>query len=205
MKYSQINQDIFVLNVLNHKLGGFFVDLGCQKPEIINNTLLLEKWGWSGISMDIKNYSEEWKIRNTPFLNMDALNTDYQQIFSSFNLPELIDYLSIDLEGAGQRFLALKKVLDSGYQFKVITIEHDIYRGSHYIEQEQNPQRKLLIENGYFLVASNVCLTTNAPMEDWWVNPRFVKEKYYYRFLSEGKLSSKILSHAGIDKEKYYQ
>ena len=62
--YSQCGQDIFVYNILN-KNNGTFLDLGCYLPKNINNTYLLELNGWSGISLDILDYSEEWKERKT--------------------------------------------------------------------------------------------------------------------------------------------
>ncbi len=58
--YSQCGQDIFVYNILK-KNNGTFLDLGCYLPKNINNTYLLELNGWSGISLDIIDYNEEWK------------------------------------------------------------------------------------------------------------------------------------------------
>ena len=42
------------------------------------------------------------------------------------DLPKIIDYLTIDIEGNGQRFQALTKIIDSGYNFKIITIERQL-------------------------------------------------------------------------------
>ena len=176
--YSQAGQDIFVLSLFDNDYKGWFVDIGCFVPKFLNNTCRLEEKGWEGISLDIRELSEYWKIRKTPFVSADALKTDYLKLFDMYNLPQVIDYLSLDIEGNGDRFNALKRVFQSNREFKVITLEHDSYRG--YDGNEKLPQRKFLIENGYFLLCSDVFLSGN-PFEDWWVNPKFLDEdKYLY-------------------------
>ena len=82
--YSQIGQDIFVNNILNEKTNGLFLDVGCCRPEHINNTFLFEKnYNWDGISIDIDDYSKEWQEKRiTKFICQDALTVDYQTIIS---------------------------------------------------------------------------------------------------------------------------
>lgn len=166
--YSQVGQDLFVLSFFKDDYKGFFMDIGCQDPVIINNTLLLEENGWDGISFDIVDYSEKWKDRKTLFICTDVLSCDY----SKYNLPKLIDYLSLDINTyGGARFEALKRIIDFGIEFKVITIEHDAYVG--YDKCERKPQRKLLYESGYFLHSPNVA-NLGASFEDWWINPKYI-------------------------------
>ena len=174
--YSQAGQDIFVLSLFEKNYKGVFVDIGCQGPEIINNTLLLEENGWTGISFDIIDYSGEWQIRKTPFIVQDALICDYKKIFEEQNFNNPIDYLSLDIEGDGQRYQALKQVMKSGYEFKAITIEHDAYRG--YDLTERQPQRKFLNEIGYLLLCADI-ICGGCQMEDWWINPKYFKESKY--------------------------
>jgi hypothetical protein len=55
--YGQIGQDIFVMKLLNEQnYEGYFVEIGGYLPIEINNTMLLEENGWSGISIDINDY-----------------------------------------------------------------------------------------------------------------------------------------------------
>jgi hypothetical protein len=56
---------------------GKFLDLGCYLPKKINNTFLLETKGWNGVSIDIVDYSEEWKCRTNPFINEDCFNIHF--------------------------------------------------------------------------------------------------------------------------------
>jgi hypothetical protein len=172
MTYSQSGQDQFVLSLFYEGYKGVFVDIGCEYPKLINNTLLLEENGWMGISLDILDFSEEWKIRNTPFICADALMCDFNKLFIQYNLPRIIDYLSLDIEGEGERYLALKRVIECEYEFKVITVEHDVYRG--YELSERMPQRKLLTERGYSLLYPDVISDTGVVFEDWWINPKYI-------------------------------
>ena len=81
--YSQCGQDFFVFNILKQKTGTF-LDLGCYLPIKINNTFLLEKNGWEGVSIDIIDYSNEWKVRKTPFISEDCFNIDYQTFLPNY-------------------------------------------------------------------------------------------------------------------------
>jgi hypothetical protein len=52
--YSQINQDIWVLEKTNYKRNGYYIDIGCADGEKISNTFLLDKhYNWSGLAIDI--------------------------------------------------------------------------------------------------------------------------------------------------------
>ena len=46
-KYSQVGQDLFAIKI-NDNTPGFFIDIGCGKPNYINNTLLLREKKWKG-------------------------------------------------------------------------------------------------------------------------------------------------------------
>jgi len=179
-KYSQAGQDKFVLSLFNKDHKGYFLDIGCQLPDEINNTLMLEENGWTGISVDIENYSEQWKTRKSAFVCHDALTCNYPLIFDKYNMPKVIDYLSLDIEGDGTRYQALVQVMKAGHEFKVMTIEHDVYRG--YYLSEAWPQRILLQEMGYFLLCSDVS-HDYFPYEDWWVNPKYLNESDYLQHL----------------------
>ena len=178
---SQSGQDLFVLQLIKNKKP-YFVDIGCWEPINLNNTYLLENNGWNGISVDITDLTTEWTARKSKFVKANALELDYTTLFNENKAPKVIDYLTIDIEGNGDRFLTLKKVLESDREFKIITIEHDSYRG--YELTEAKPQRELLLERGYFLLCSDVTLSGN-PFEDWWVNPKYFEEKEYIHFKSD--------------------
>lgn len=52
-KGSQFGQDKIILDILNKKTNGYFLDIGAADGELINNTLILEKeYNWNGLSVD---------------------------------------------------------------------------------------------------------------------------------------------------------
>ena len=189
--YSQAGQDIFVLSLFDKDYKGWFVDIGCFVPKFLNNTCRLEENGWKGISLDIRELNKFWEMRNTPFICADALKTNYLQLFDEHKLPEVIDYLSIDIDGNGTRFSALKKVFETNREFKVITMEHDSYQG--FDESEKIPQRKFLKEKGYLLLCSDIYLTKGNPFEDWWINPKYLDENKYLHLKCENKHYTEII------------
>jgi hypothetical protein len=190
--YSQAGQDVFVLSLFDKTYKGVFVDIGCSLPDIINNTLLLEENGWTGVSLDIADLKLKWQTRKTSFLVENALTCNYKEIFEKHNINIIVDYLNLDIEGEGLRYQALKRVMESEYEFKVITIEHDAYRG--YDLTERIPQRKLLNEMGYYLLCSNVS-NEGFPFEDWWINPKYFKIEDYQDILCDGLSYVKILEN----------
>ena len=51
--YSQYRQDKIVLDILNHKRSGFFVDIGAHDGKELSNTYFMEKeLDWSGICIE---------------------------------------------------------------------------------------------------------------------------------------------------------
>lgn len=176
-KYAGGQQDIFVLSVLGTNKAGTFVDIGCREPVNHSNTALLEKYGWVGVGVDINDYSNNWKSErpDSIFIQSDALALKYKDIFEETQIGNPITYLSLDLDGRGTAFECLKNVIDSGYEFKILTIEHDAYAGN--VESDMIPQRELLKSKGYILVRQ--C----DYIEDFWINPKYVTKESYEKFI----------------------
>ena len=166
-------QDIFALMVFGKEYQGTFVDIGCRHPVLHSNSFLLEQYGWRGYAVDLEYFTPEWKKYrpNSIYENLDAFTVNYEKQFAKLNSEPLIDLLSIDLELPGERFNILKRVFETGYDFKAITIEHDAYCQS--IKLEKIPQREFLTEKGYTLVRKDEII------EDFWINPKYIDEDQY--------------------------
>ena len=202
-RYGQLCQDLFAYLMLERKPNGYFVDFGCRDPFKTNNTWFLEQnLNWQGISVYIVDYSDLWQQRSCPFIQANALTVDTRKMFEENNVPKIIDYLTHDLEGNGDRYRGLINIPFDDYEFKVITIEHDAYRGYHLTERE--PQRRFLTSKGYELVASNVKSHAGDVQEDWWVNPKFISREIYKSFLSESQKFKHIFKFAGYDIDELY-
>lgn len=132
---AQIGQDKIVLDILGPKYNGTFVDIGCSEPLNISNTFVFEAtFNWTGIGVDIQDYvgsgGETWKSHRpqTKHVLADALAIDYAKLFEENNMPETIDYLSLDLEPPDLTLECLMKIPFDKYKFNVITFETDEYR-----------------------------------------------------------------------------
>ena len=195
--YSQCGQDLFV-NHLTKGIPGKFLDLGCSLPKKINNTYFLELIGWDGISLDIQDFSKQWSERKCKFLQADCLNLDYNNLLKDYYSENTIDYLTLDMEGCGDRFKLLQKIIESNYNFKIITIEHDAYMGESFVQNEQIPQRKLLEQKGYKLLCANISHDANPELyfEDWWINPLYFQEEdikhLHFKEVNCGKIFEKL-------------
>ena len=197
--YSQCGQDLFVISLLNIN-NGKFLDLGCYLPNNINNTHLLELNGWDGISVDIIDYSNEWVSRKTPFINKDCFTIDFNTFLPEFYPNKTIDYLSLDMEKVGERYKLLENVLLTGYEFKIITIEHDSYLGDEYEINEKIPQREILNRYGYKLICSDVSQEKHPNLfyEDWWDNGKYFDEEKIKPWISDKLSCDKIFNKMGI-------
>lgn len=150
---SQIFQDGIVLQLLNFKKSGTFVDIGCAEPIRFSNSYIMEKYfNWHGIGIDILDAKdstgswEELRPKTKHVLN-DALSLDYLKLFKDFNLPKTIDYLSLDLEPPSITLECLYKIPFDLYTFNVITFETDEYRKGG--EERKKLSRDYLKERGY--------------------------------------------------------
>ena len=71
--YSMDGEDLFIVEYFIKKNNGFYLDVGCYHPIHRNNTYLLHKNGWSGINIDIHQFS----IDLFNYLRPDDVNLNY--------------------------------------------------------------------------------------------------------------------------------
>jgi hypothetical protein len=177
---SDARQDEFVTNLLGFKKSGTYVDIGSCDSRISNNTYFMSSHlGWKGICIERDKYnSPSYNRQNNLFINEDATMIEYDHVFKSFfgGGSCRIDYLSLDVDTDSLCVLGMLPM--SSYTFSVITIEHDAYLyGDHY----RQPQRDLLLSQGYELLCSDVLVEQSGfdrrdcPFEDWWVFGDFDK------------------------------
>lgn len=165
---SQVNQDLFVLCVLNGKRDGTYIEIGANEPVRLSNTYLLEtKLNWRGVSFELSPAlaTEFNRTRRNVCLRIDATEADYTNIIRLAGFGNHIDYLQLDIEPAYNTLKALKAIDLERFTFSVITYEHDVYQGG---EPERLESRQILESHGYTRVASDVRHQQNA-FEDWWV------------------------------------
>jgi hypothetical protein len=173
--YSNLNQDMFVLSVLNGKSNGTYLEIGAELPIVGNNTYIFEKkYGWRGVSVELlEKYVSMWKTdRTNPLYHQDALTTNYTQLLEENNIGPIVDYLSCDIEPQENTLAALMKIDHSKIRFRVITFEHDCYNGGQGPRVRED-SRAFLLSLGYEMVIGDASHAGNK-VEDWWVAPELV-------------------------------
>jgi len=181
-------QDLFV-NLLLPNKNGFFLDIGAGDGEsqpCQTNTAWLEELGWKGILLEYeKKYCDHAKKfrKNSIVVQGDAYAIDYRNMFRSFNAPTAIDYLSVDIDPWYSQ-IANVQILSflpwREYDFKIITIEHDLYNTE--VGKFQKPALANFFKNeilkDYKIIAEDVGLVYDGKkyLEDWFINIKYIKE-----------------------------
>lgn len=172
-------QESFVLDALDYKRQGFYVELGAFHSVDQSNTYYLEKdFEWSGVSFEIdEDRRKEFIANRKNKCYGDALKFDYLKCFRELGAPEQIDFLQIDIDQEygrlgrpnGNPFTCLLGLISlplTQYRFSVICFEHDM---TMYFKNQtmRDVQREILDSLGYLLLVRDVG-------EDWWIDPLVV-------------------------------
>ena len=206
----QLLQDKFVLNVLQEKKNGYFLEIGSNHPEEINNSYLLEKeYSWKGIMVE---YDSRWldlykKNRpNSIHIINDARKVNYKNILEENNYPNNLDYLQLDIEANNGSTLETlikldKEILDT-YTFAVVTFEHDIYHTNYMNTRDES--RKIFEKRNYIRVFGDVCCAiTGRPFEDWYIHPALVNSNLVSNLINKNKQNYKNIWGDWINGELY--
>ena len=193
---SDARQDQFASIIVGDKSGGFYIDIGSHHSERSNNTYYFSKLGWRGICVEIdKAHESSYSSRNGCSLIIgDATKVSYKELLERSSAPVSVDYMSLDIDSASLEVLRIFPF--KSFLPKVITIEHDAYI---YGDEYREPQRKILEQSGYILLASNVFVEQSGyegkecPFEDWWVEKELLTNSCFRDIRLESKLPSSIL------------
>lgn len=178
--YAQVKQDVFAAGFVP-KENETYLEVGSNDPLISSNTFALEKLGWDGVSIEIEpNHVEYFRsVRKNPLIQQDATSVDYQALLKGHDLPNLIGFLSIDIEPASQSYEVLNKILSAQIRFSTICFEHDSYREGKNV---RNNSRQLLNEQGYTLWLGDVQCFPFKSFEDWWIDPNHTSANRFNLF-----------------------
>lgn len=188
MYNGQLLQDAFVDNILNINFG-YFLDIGAGTGGLRNNpinfysnTYFLEKFRmWNGIAIDYDSIYIEFAKRNRQCscVCADLFNNNINDILSNNNAPEIIDYLSFDVDDATEK--VFNELDFNKYKFKVITFEHNIFQSRNNFQGHSKEHikkveefyifsRNKFCELGYHIFASDVNLDGYGAVEDWYIS-----------------------------------
>lgn len=189
---AQAGQDQWVWEMTEHKRDGFYLDIGCNDPIFHSNTYALEQMGWTGLLIDILGGCE---TRKGTFINCDAGNPHERLKFHYSQLPDVVDFLSLDAEDST---LAAFMVLPwDRVAFRTVCVETDVYRKG---PEDRDKMRTLFKAMGYKVLCADVQVAwpdsdSRSPFEDWVVRPELVNPDLIKRFFqSEAKYWRDILA-----------
>jgi len=204
----QSQQDRFVLNVLNYKKNGYFLEVGSHHPIILNNSYLLEtKYNWKGIMIDcVNDFLPLYKQHRPNSIHVinDTRTIDYKNLFEQNNFPTSLDYLRIDLEVSDGSTIETLIQLDSNifdtYKFATVTFKHDIYNTN--FANTRIESRKIFKKRGYICIFEDIN-NHGYPYEDWYVHPDLVNMVYINNLIEYNK--SKFTNHSIVKKTINWQ
>ena len=99
--YSMDGEDIFILNHFKNKNNGFYIDVGCYHPLHRNNTFLLHKNGWSGINIDIHQFSIDlFNYLRPDDVNLNCAISNKNEVTEMFYQKELSQISTIEKQQA---------------------------------------------------------------------------------------------------------
>ena len=187
MKYNsqaRENQDRFAVAVLDGKKNGTYVEVGGYLPIEWSNTFMLEKeFGWTGISLELfEKFSSQWNgVRSNQCITCDATKVDLNSLIEENNLPKIIDFLQLDIDPAVSTFKVLENIDFDKHSFRIITFEHDVYRGGDTIEI-RDKSREILQSHGYTLLIPDV-RHGDLKFEDWYIKEDLMPSDTWKRFI----------------------
>jgi len=95
--YSMDGEDIFIVEYFRKKNNGFYIDVGCYHPIHRNNTYLLHNNGWSGINIDIHQFSIDlFNYLRPDDINLNCAVSDTNGLTKMFYQKALSQLSTID-------------------------------------------------------------------------------------------------------------
>lgn len=202
MYYSVSGQDKWVLETLDFKRNGFFVDLGAMGGIKDSNTYALEKdYDWTGICVEnsqdhfeslitartssnilttIYNYNGQCIIDENGKIVIDGTGTTvdcrtFDDIMGENGYNGIIDYMSVNI--GGRENDVILSIDLSKYEFQLISVQTNIYKIPH---KPVDEVFLYLWNNGYERMYNEVLgldptkSSYSNFYEDWYYNKKFI-------------------------------
>lgn len=180
--YSQAGQDDWVMSQISV---GYFVDIGAFDGIEFSNTYALELKGWMGLCIEplvipkrtcaiaqvaVATYKGTAMMCDSGMgsaVSKDgtiAVPCDtLRNLFAQYNVPKVIDYISLDIEGMEAEIL--RTFPFDRHTFRLMTVEHNQYKDG---DENKNAIYEILTQHGYSRVAENVTESHGLALEDWY-------------------------------------
>ena len=91
---SQIGQDLWVIDTLNFKKNGYFLDLGALDGKTHSNSLMLEKkYGWNGICIEANPEVFPMLSSNRNCMCVNSLLDNENDMLKEFHCADELSYV----------------------------------------------------------------------------------------------------------------
>lgn len=132
-----------------------YIDTSCISANS-GETVVFYEVGDSGLSsMEKYANNDNWALARQDHLKKEVETISLKDLLNKYNSPRIIDYLSIDTEGAEFDIL---NAYDFSRHFKVITVEHN-----H--TSMKNDIHELLSDHGYLQIFSEL-----SDWDNWYIH-----------------------------------
>jgi len=188
-------QEPFVLNILNEKTNGYYVEIGSGPPIEHSNTYLLEtEFMWNGLGLDIKKSKVDSynKVRRNKAIQADSSQFNFIKYFEENNFPKQIDYLQVDVDSQPD-YVTLKTLLNlplNQYRFSVITFEHGDFE-NYKNHKVRDISREIFNMYNYQLVVEEFG-------EDFWVDVTAVDRSEFSKYFAKIIRKNYVMSNEVI-------
>jgi FkbM family methyltransferase len=185
----------------NNSSPGYFLDIGAYDGMNASNSFLLEQLGWNGICVEpnVEEFNKLNQIRNCFKYNVAVTNYDgyclfegegqggaivndinkqnnvkcltVETILRETNAPKIIEYMSVDVEGAEME--VLEKTPFGEYEIVAMTVEHNAYANG---PELKNKIYNFLTPIGYTCVheATAPHFGQNVNFESWYMLTKYL-------------------------------
>lgn len=91
---SQVGQDLWVIDTLNFKKNGYFLDLGALDGKTHSNSIMLErKYGWTGICVEANPYIFPMLSSNRHCMCVNSLLDNSNDVIKEFHCANELSYV----------------------------------------------------------------------------------------------------------------
>ncbi len=162
---SQINQDLFVLNQLNMKKNGYFVEVGAANGVYLSNTFILEKlFNWDGLLVEpAKTWHKELRKMRKCSLDFRCVLDDRDELVSFTEVNDL-EYSTIDVFKSNDLHKNKRKNKISKYEVETVSLtqllkDHNSPKNIDYISIDTEGSEYEILKNFNFSKYNLKCVT----------------------------------------------
>lgn len=116
----------------------------------------------------INNFNMSSKILNNNQSNIQVEQTTFKNLFIKYQVPNIIDYMSLDIEGYESK--ALSQFPFNSHICLTMTVEHNLYLDG---DTNKINIQNILLNNNYILIQENISCDNN-PFEDWYIHKSII-------------------------------